>query len=265
MVRLKYLKQTSIRALLSPISSNDALFSYSTIAASSATNGVLLNPIYSSSYSLPVKKLHAQDVVVTFQEWFKCRGNPFLDCILERERGRGFRRREKGRERWRDCIYYIHRDRERKLLVDDDGARKGERETELESAVYTNCLLLGLDLSIIDNGTPRVGKFHYSNPKLGEQLLYFISSTLRGPNEFCKVWPILEPNQSRDFRKVVQSIIISEHESQGELPRSNSRVSSLATCCGPRYSLVNLGLLACFYECYIQLYTGWGKINFIYL
>ncbi|KAM0040192.1 putative tetratricopeptide-like helical domain superfamily [Helianthus debilis subsp. tardiflorus] len=83
MVRLRYLKQTSIRALLSPLSSNDALFSYSTIAASSATNGVLLNPIYSSSYSLPVKKLHAQDVVVTFQEWFKSRGNPFLDRILE--------------------------------------------------------------------------------------------------------------------------------------------------------------------------------------
>ena len=28
--------------------------------------------------------------------------------------------------------------------------------------------------------------------------------------------------------------IISELESQGALPRSNSRVSSLATCCGPR-------------------------------
>ncbi|GJZ90794.1 augmin subunit 6 [Tanacetum coccineum] len=33
---------------------------------------------------------------------------------------------------------------------------------------------------------------------------------------------------------VVQSII-SELESQGALPRSNSRVSSLATCCGPRF------------------------------
>ena len=28
--------------------------------------------------------------------------------------------------------------------------------------------------------------------------------------------------------------IISELEQQGALPRSNSRVSSLATCCGPR-------------------------------
>ncbi|KAM0018976.1 putative mannosyl-oligosaccharide 1,3-1,6-alpha-mannosidase [Helianthus debilis subsp. tardiflorus] len=25
-----------------------------------------------------------------------------------------------------------------------------------------------------------------------------------------------------------------------------------ATCCGPRYWFVNLGLLACFYECYRQ-------------
>ena len=33
--------------------------------------------------------------------------------------------------------------------------------------------------------------------------------------------------------KVVQGII-TELESQGALPRSNSRVSSLATCCGPR-------------------------------
>lgn len=63
--------------------------------------------------------------------------------------------------------------------------REKERETELESAMYTNCLLLGLDPSIIgvgaNNGTPRVGLFRHSNPKLGEQLLYFILSSLRGP------------------------------------------------------------------------------------
>ncbi|KAI8533496.1 hypothetical protein RHMOL_Rhmol10G0015700 [Rhododendron molle] len=119
--------------------------------------------------------------------------------------------------------------------------REKERETELESAMYTNCLLLGLDPSIIgigaNNGTPRVGLFRHSNPKLGEQLLYFILSSLRGPvqsaKDFDKVWPIFDSAQSRDFRKVVQSII-SELESQGALPRSNSRVSSLATCCGPR-------------------------------
>ncbi|KAI7741932.1 hypothetical protein M8C21_024311, partial [Ambrosia artemisiifolia] len=116
--------------------------------------------------------------------------------------------------------------------------REKERETELESAMYTNCLLLGLDPSVIgvgaNNATPRVGNFRHSNPKLGEQLLYFILSSLRGPKEFDKVWPIFDSTQSRDFRKVVQSII-SELESQGALPRSNSRVSSLATCCGPRF------------------------------
>nr|GEZ13573.1 augmin subunit 6 [Tanacetum cinerariifolium] len=98
--------------------------------------------------------------------------------------------------------------------------------------MYTNCLLLGLDPSII--GSNRVGLFRHSNPKLGEQLLYFILSSLRGPKDFDKVWPIFDSTQSRDFRKVVQSII-SELESQGALPRSNSRVSSLATCCGPRF------------------------------
>ncbi|CAI9111510.1 OLC1v1011747C1 [Oldenlandia corymbosa var. corymbosa] len=121
--------------------------------------------------------------------------------------------------------------------------REKEREIELESAMYTNCLLLGLDPVIIGfganiGGTPRVGQFRHSNPKLGEQLLYFILSSLRGPvqsaKDFDKVWPIFDSAQSRDFRKVVQGII-SELESQGALPRSNSRVSSLATCCGPRF------------------------------
>ncbi|KAM2107184.1 hypothetical protein TB2_022920 [Malus domestica] len=120
--------------------------------------------------------------------------------------------------------------------------REKEREVELESAMYTNCLLLGLDPAIIglggSNATPRVGFFRHSNPKLGEQLLYFILSSLRGPiqsaKDFDKVWPIFDSAQSRDFRKVVQGII-SELESQGALPRSNSRVSSLATCCGPRF------------------------------
>uniref|UniRef100_A0A2P2KB85 HAUS augmin-like complex subunit 6 N-terminal domain-containing protein n=2 Tax=Rhizophora mucronata TaxID=61149 RepID=A0A2P2KB85_RHIMU len=120
--------------------------------------------------------------------------------------------------------------------------REKEREIELESAMYTNCLLLGMDPNIIglgaSNGTPRVGLFRHSNPKLGEQLLYFILSSLRGPaqsaKDFDKVWPIFDSAQSRDFRKVVQGII-SELESHGALPRSNSRVSSLATCCGPRF------------------------------
>ncbi|KAG9158956.1 hypothetical protein Leryth_013323 [Lithospermum erythrorhizon] len=117
--------------------------------------------------------------------------------------------------------------------------REKEREMELESAMYTNCLLLGLDPNVIEPGSSnRVGLFRHSNPKLGEQLLYFILSSLRGPSQsakdFDKVWPIFDPAQSREFRKVVQGIII-ELESQGALPRSNSRVSSLATCCGPRF------------------------------
>lgn len=121
--------------------------------------------------------------------------------------------------------------------------REKEREIELESAMYTNCLLLGLDPSVIgvgaSNSTPRVGAFRHSNPKLGEQLLYFILSSLRGPiqsskvfftfsrfwfcifffffciwscsltcffvwilKDFDKVWPIFDSAQSRDFRKV---------------------------------------------------------------
>lgn len=67
--------------------------------------------------------------------------------------------------------------------------REKEREIELESAMYTNCLLLGLDPSIIEVGSngPRVGQFRHSNPKLGEQLLYFILSSLRGPVQSAKV------------------------------------------------------------------------------
>ncbi|XP_074589469.1 AUGMIN subunit 6-like [Curcuma longa] len=120
--------------------------------------------------------------------------------------------------------------------------REKEREAELESAMYTNCLLLGLDPAVIGGcsggGGSRVGRFRHSNPRLGEQLLYFLLSALRGPvqsaKDFDKVWPIFDSTQSREFRKIVQGII-SELESQGALPRSSSRVSSLATCCGPRF------------------------------
>lgn len=75
--------------------------------------------------------------------------------------------------------------------------REKEREAELESAMYTNCLLLGLDptmLEMASNGggarggvSPRVGLFKHSNPKLGEQLLYFLLSALRGPIQSAKV------------------------------------------------------------------------------
>jgi hypothetical protein len=74
--------------------------------------------------------------------------------------------------------------------------REKEREAELESAMYTNCLLLGLDPTVLEmasNGgvrggaSPRVGLFKHSNPKLGEQLLYFLLSALRGPIQSAKV------------------------------------------------------------------------------
>ncbi|THU46620.1 hypothetical protein C4D60_Mb09t06840 [Musa balbisiana] len=89
--------------------------------------------------------------------------------------------------------------------------REKEREAELENAMYTNCLLLGLDPAVLGGG-PRMGHFRHSNPKI--LIKFGLSSTL----------PSL----------IVQGII-SELESQGVLPRSNSRVSSLATCCGPRF------------------------------
>lgn len=123
--------------------------------------------------------------------------------------------------------------------------REKEREAELESSMYTNCLLLGLDPAIIGRGYigGRVGNFRHSNPRMGEQLLYFLLFSLRGPaqssKDFDKVWPIFGSTQSRDFRKIVQGII-SELESQGALLRSNSTVSSLATCCGPRSVLLSL-------------------------
>lgn len=68
--------------------------------------------------------------------------------------------------------------------------REKEREAELESAMYTNCLLLGLDPAIIGvggvGGSPRVGHFRHSNPRLGEKLLYFLLSALRGPVQSAK-------------------------------------------------------------------------------
>ncbi|KAF7801657.1 AUGMIN subunit 6 [Senna tora] len=102
--------------------------------------------------------------------------------------------------------------------------------------------LFSLDPAIIgiggSTGIPPVGRFRHSNPKLGEQLLYFILSSLRGPiqsaEDFDQVWPILDAAQSHDFRKVVQGII-SELESQGALPMINARVSSLSTYCGFRF------------------------------
>lgn len=122
---------------------------------------------------------------------------------------------------------------------DNEKNREREREFELEAAMYSNCLLLGLDSSVLgQSGGPRTGLFRHSNPRMGEMLLHFLLCALRGPmqsaKDFAGVWPIFDASQSRDFRKIVQGII-NELESQGALPRSNSRVSSLATCCGQRF------------------------------
>ena len=68
--------------------------------------------------------------------------------------------------------------------------REKEREAELEGAMYTNCLLLGLDPVVLGSpagaASPRVGLFRHSNPRLGEQLLYFLLSSLRGPAQSAK-------------------------------------------------------------------------------
>ncbi|GLJ07026.1 hypothetical protein SUGI_0055870 [Cryptomeria japonica] len=118
--------------------------------------------------------------------------------------------------------------------------REREREFEMEAAMYTNCLLLGWDPTVVGagGGVPKVGLFRHSNPRVGENLLHFLLCALRGPvqspKDFAGVWPIFDAAQSRDFRKIVQGLI-NELESQGALPRSNSRVSSLATCCGQRF------------------------------
>jgi hypothetical protein len=65
--------------------------------------------------------------------------------------------------------------------------REKEREAELEGAMYTNCLLLGLDPAVLGSPTgSRVGLFRHSNPRLGEQLLYFLLSSLRGPAQSAK-------------------------------------------------------------------------------
>ncbi|KAM0004169.1 putative HAUS augmin-like complex subunit 6 [Helianthus debilis subsp. tardiflorus] len=87
--------------------------------------------------------------------------------------------------------------------------------------------VIRLDPSIINgtnNGRPRAGNFHLSNPKLGEQLQHLILSSFRGPKNFDKVWPIYDSTHSRYFWKVVQSII-SELESQGVLPKFEGYVT----------------------------------------
>ncbi|KAL3679918.1 hypothetical protein R1sor_022874 [Riccia sorocarpa] len=133
----------------------------------------------------------------------------------------------------------IAKEKEMIMLKEKEKEKERERESEMEAALYSNCLLLGLDATALGNNVGlRVGLFKHSNPRVGEALLHFLLCALRGPalsaKDFAGVWPIFDAAQSRDFRKIVQTLI-NELEAEGALPRSNSRVSTLATCSGPRF------------------------------
>ena len=83
------------------------------------------------------------------------------------------------------------REREREKEKDREKDKEREREMEMEAALYTNCLLLGLDASVLgQGGMLRSGLFRHSNPRMGENLLYFLLSALRGPAQSAKVSPI---------------------------------------------------------------------------
>ncbi|KAM0003205.1 putative HAUS augmin-like complex subunit 6 [Helianthus debilis subsp. tardiflorus] len=134
--------------------------------------------------------------------------------------------------------------RERKLMAGNAVQIKGGSNKARECDV-NQLFVIRLDPSIINetnNGRPRAGNFHLSNPKLGEQLQQLILSSFRGPKDFDESWPIYDSTQSRYFWKVVQGII-SELESQGVLPRSNLWDTLLVVCCGSRYNnnMLNFG------------------------
>lgn len=87
------------------------------------------------------------------------------------------------------------KDREReKENADRDKEKEREKEKEkekegdVEAALYTNCLLLGLDPNVLGAGAgTRAGLFRHSNPRLGEALLHFLMCALRGPHLSAKV------------------------------------------------------------------------------
>ena len=96
-----------------------------------------------------------------------------------------------------DSIYTLvkekkeDREREREKEKEREKDKEREREMEMEAALYTNCLLLGLDASVLgQGGMLRSGLFRHSNPRMGENLLYFLLSALRGPAQSAKVSPI---------------------------------------------------------------------------
>lgn len=80
------------------------------------------------------------------------------------------------------------REKEKDREKDKEKGKERERETDVEAALYTNCLLLGLDPSVLGQGPgSRAGLFRHSNPRVGEALLHFLLSSLRGPTQSAKV------------------------------------------------------------------------------
>jgi hypothetical protein len=99
------------------------------------------------------------------------------------------------------------KDRDKEREQPREKEKEKEKEGEMEAALYANCLLLGLDASVLGPGVgTRAGLFRHSNPRVGEALLHFLLCALRGPylssKDFAGVWPIFDAAQSRDFRKV---------------------------------------------------------------
>lgn len=75
-------------------------------------------------------------------------------------------------------------DRDREL------EKEKEREGDVEAALYANCLLLGLDPTVLGPGAGmQAGLYRHSNPRLGEALLHFFMCALRAqasrPRYFC--------------------------------------------------------------------------------
>jgi hypothetical protein len=96
------------------------------------------------------------------------------------------REKQKEKERQKE------RDKEREV----EKEKEKEKEEEMEAVLYVNCLLLGLDPSIlasggggvISNGSRlRAGLFRHPNPRVGEALLHFLLCALRGPYLSSKV------------------------------------------------------------------------------
>lgn len=97
------------------------------------------------------------------------------------------REKQKEKERQKE------RDKEREV----EKEKEKEKEEEMEAVLYVNCLLLGLDPSIlasgggggvISNGSRLLaGLFRHPNPRLGEALLHFLLCALRGPYLSSKV------------------------------------------------------------------------------